>query len=82
MTWEWTVLLSFAIVSVTTAGTIMAIFWQKCGEQSPNIATSIDGIASRLSQLENDHAAITQLAESTKKLLSEASLAKGFRPQR
>ncbi len=75
MTWEWAALLS------VLAG-LSTIIWLNRDGDKPEIATSIDGIADRLSQLENDHATITQLAESTKKLLSEANVAKGLRPQR
>lgn len=62
--------------------TILGIFWGKFRAKPPEITTSLSSVEARLSQLEKDHANINQLAESTKKLLSEANLVKGLRPQR
>lgn len=75
MSWEWVALLSVLAV----CSTIFAVLKLSL---SPQNATSQLEFESRLSQIEKDHVVISQLALDTKKLLSEANLVKGLRPQR
>lgn len=78
MTWEWVFLLSVLVL----CGTVFANLKLNLNPKSQENATSLKDIENRLSQIEKEHAAIHQLAGDTKKLLSEANLVKGLRPQR
>lgn len=78
MTWEWVALISV----IALCGTFFGVLKISLKPKPDQNATSLQDIKSRLSQIETDYAAIHQLAEQTKKLLSEANLVKGFRPQR
>lgn len=77
MTWEWVVLI---LGSLTLSLCATEMIFKKKNE--PKNATSLLDIEDRLSQIEIEQAGIHQLASDTKKMLSEAHLAKGFRPQR
>ncbi len=78
LTWEIVVLISVIVL----CGTIFSILKLILRARPDQNATSHKDIENRLSQIEAEHATIHQLAEQTKKLLSEANLVKGFRPQR
>ncbi len=78
MTWEWVALISVLVLCAT----ILILKNPKNATCEGDIESRLAQIDSRLSQIEKEHATIHQLAGDTKKLLSEANLAKGFRPQR
>lgn len=85
MTWEWVVLISTLVL----CGTIFKIFCLGFDSRTPKNTTSLLDVENRLSQIEafmtvaeREQQKIHELAETTKKLLSEANVAKGLRPPR
>lgn len=84
MTWEWVILILGLSVCVIAQSEFVSK--SRSVSQSAaaikNILDCLSQIEKRLCVVEEESAVISQLAESTKKLLSEANLVKGLKPQR